>query len=189
MRKAFKVALCLAAISLLTSFSHGGEITAVVQSIKGKAKIFSDEGKASKLHVGDVLKSGTSIETDGKAAVDLAFGQNGPVIRLEDNTVLKIVKLVTDNVEPSKTATIVALELGSIKGHSISTAPGSLFIVRTPEIEIKVTGNEFSASAWGEIQVVKGSAEITIGKDKIQIAEGHQFDAGTKEVGPILAQK
>jgi hypothetical protein len=188
MPKFLKLLLSLLAISLLTSFSYGADCTAVVRAVKGKAKLIDEEGKAIKVQIGQTLKPGTSIETDGKASVDLAFSDNGPTVRLEDNTVFKIVKLDLDQTTKRAT-TIVALELGGIHGHIPQQAPGSLFILKTPEIDINITGDEFAATAWGEIQAVKGTAEITIGKDKIEVTEGHQLDVGTKEIGPILAQK
>lgn len=190
MPKIVKFLLSALAVSLLTSFSYGGDAPAVVKAVRGKAQLISPDGKSSKLKVGQTLAAGSTVETDGKASVDLSIGAAGSALRLENNTVLRLLKLEeSSSAQPSRVRTVVSLELGTLKGQVSTSTPGSLFIIKTPEIEINVTGEEFTATAWGEIQVVKGSAEITIGKDKINIAEGHQFDAGSREVGPILAQK
>src|SRR5207245_11411990 len=81
---------------------------AVVRSIRGDAQYQEAGGQWLPLKVGQVLKAGSTVRTANDSHADLFMDQNGPVVRLVENTTLGLDKL---NYTASGAATIIETQL------------------------------------------------------------------------------
>jgi len=130
---------------------------AVVRSVRGHAQ-YAEGGQWLELKPGHVLKPGSSIRTANESQVDLFLDQNGPMVRLVENTTLGIDKL---NFEATGIDTVIETQLdlksGRILGIVKKMAHNSKYEIKTPNGVAGVRGTEFDVSATSVARVVSGS--------------------------------
>ena len=130
---------------------------AVVRSVRGHAQ-YAEGGQWLELKPGQVLKPGASIRTANESQVDLFLDQNGPMVRLVENTTLGIDKL---NFEATGIETVMETQLdlksGRILGIVKKMAHNSKYEIKTPNGVAGVRGTEFDVSATSVARVVSGS--------------------------------
>src|SRR5262245_15906491 len=99
---------CMALVSSAQAVEVG---KAVVRSVHGSAQ-FSDGTSWNALQTGQVLNPGAVVRTANDSTVDLFLGDNGPLVRLLENTTLSLDKL---NYERTGMDTVIetALDLRS----------------------------------------------------------------------------
>jgi hypothetical protein len=167
---------------------------AVVRSIKGKAQ-YAEGGAWMALKVGQTLKASTQIKTGNDSQVDLFLDQNGPLVRLLENTTLGIDKLC---FTPTGADTVVETQLdlksGRIVGIVKKLAATSKYEVKTPNGVAGIRGTEYSISASGDVQVVTGSVVVVYVKSDGSVVtqvvgEGEMFDAATGKVRAMSADE
>src|ERR1051326_8240603 len=95
MKKLGRFSVVLACVvAWVVSSGQAAEVgKAVVRSVKGDAQYQEAGGQWLPLKVGQVLKAGTTVRTANDSHADLFLDQNGPVVRLAENTTLGLDKL------------------------------------------------------------------------------------------------
>ena len=133
---------------------------AVVRSVRGHAQ-YAEGGQWLELKPGHVLKPGSSIRTANESQVELFVDQNGPMVRLVENTTLGIDKL---NFEATGIDTVIEtqLDLKSVRilGIVKKMAHNSKYEIKTPNGVAGVRGTEFDVSATSVARVVSGSMVV-----------------------------
>src|SRR5262245_55918102 len=131
---------------------------AVVRSIKGQAQYQESGGQWLPLKVGQTLKAGSAVRTANDSHADLFMDQNGPMIRLVENTTLGLDKL---NYTVTGVDTIIETQLdlksGRIIGVVRKMADQSKYEIKTPNGVAGIRGTEFDLTATSVLRVVSGS--------------------------------
>ena len=150
-------AACVAFVSYAQAAAEVGK--AVVRSVHGSAK-YSEGATWNDLQSGQTLKPGTAIRTANDSSVDLFLGDNGPLVKLLENTTLGLDKL---NYEVTGVDTVIETSLdlksGGIVGIVSKLSAASKYEVKTPNGVSGVRGTsetEFRVFANGVTQVFKG---------------------------------
>ena len=147
--------------ALAGSSTQAGEMgEAVVRSIRGSAQ-YAEGGNWLPLSVGQVLKPGSTIRTANESQVDLFMDQNGPVVRLAENTTLGVDKL---NFEATGVDTVIETQLdlksGRILGIVKKMAATSKYEIKTPNGVAGIRGTEYDITATSVVRVVSGSLVV-----------------------------
>lgn len=184
------VAAAMACAALVSSVQAAPEIgQAVVRSVHGQAQ-FSEGTTWNNLQSGQILKPGSVIRTANDSRVDLFLDENGPLVRLLENTTLGLDKL---NFEETGVDTVIETQLdlrsGSIVGIVKKLSAASKYEVKTPNGVAGVRGTQYRSFATGATQVFEGSMVSVFVKptgavQTESLAAGDQFDPATGK-GPI----
>jgi len=131
---------------------------AVVRSIRGDAQYQESGGQWLPLKVGQVLKAGSTVRTANDSHADLFMDQNGPVVRLVENTTLGLDKL---NYTATGVDTVIETQLdlksGRIIGIVRKMADQSKYEIKTPNGVAGIRGTEYDITATSVLRVVSGS--------------------------------
>ncbi len=164
---------------------------AVVRKVNGNAQ-FAEGGNWLPLKAGQELKAGSVIRTANDSQVDLFMDENGPVVRLLENTTLGIDKL---NYEPTGVDTIVETQLdlksGKIVGIVKKLAATSKYEIKTPNGVAGIRGTEYVVAATGEVYILSGSAVVVYVKSDgavlTQVVNaGEMFDPSAGTAKPCV---
>ncbi len=157
------VVACVVALvgaSVVSSVQAAEAGKAVVRSIRGSAQ-YAEGGQWLPLKVGQLLKPGSSIRTANESQVDLFMDQNGPVVRLVENTTLGIDKL---NYEVTGIDTVIETQLdlksGRVLGIVKKLAHNSKYEIKTPNGVAGIRGTEYDVSATSVVRVISGSLVV-----------------------------
>ena len=161
------VTACVVALvgAFVVSSAQAGDVgKAVVRTIRGQAQ-YADAGQWLPLKEGQTLKPGSTIRTANESQVDLFMDQNGPMVRLMENTTLGIDKL---NFEATGIETIIETQLdlksGRVLGIVRKMASDSKYEIKTPNGVAGVRGTEYDISATSVVRVVTGSLVVVFVK-------------------------
>src|SRR5262245_13716504 len=102
--KVLGFAVAVAAFVGMTQAQAAAELNqAVVRGVRGSANYSTDRGANWKaLKVGTTLKQNSVIRTAPGATVDLFLNENGPVVRVTENTTMGIDRLTIDRAGVEK---------------------------------------------------------------------------------------
>jgi len=182
----------LGSAALLCSAQAAEVGKAVVRSVRGHAQ-YSEGGSWTELKVGQSLKPGAVVRTANDSHVDLFMDQNGPVVRLAENTTLGIDKL---NFEATGIDTVIETQLdlksGRIIGIVNKMAATSKYEIKTPNGVAGIRGTEYVVAATGEVYVLSGSVVVVyVRSDGTVVTQvlnaGEMFIPSTGKVEPIPA--
>jgi len=188
------VTACVVALvgAFVVSSVQAGEAgKAVVRSIRGSAQYAAEGGLWLPLKVGQVLNPGSTVRTANDSQVDLFMDQNGPIVRLVENTTLGIDKL---NFEATGIDTIIETQLdlksGRIVGIVTKMAATSKYEIKTPNGVAGIRGTEFDISATSVVRVVSGSLVVVYVKSDGTVVTrvvnaGEMFVPAEGEVKPM----
>ncbi len=198
----------------LTSPAGAEPVPQVIQvlRIKGQARYSSDNKTWHSLKKGEVLQSGTMIQTAEKSAVDLQLGDwgaaptlidvpNGSLrtpeelkantVRLYENSVLDIGKLTSDRTGTGEVSeTQLDLRAGQIMGGVRKSSTASRYEIKCLKGVAGVRGGVYLMNSSGELDVLYGMAIIALqaadGSTPVKmVAANQQFDPGTGLVTEI----
>jgi len=163
-RGSFSMAMaCVVALmgAFVVSSVQAGDVgKAVVRTIRGSAQ-YAEGGNWLPLSVGQVLKPGSTIRTANESQVDLYMDQNGPVVRLAENTTLGVDRL---NFEATGVDTVIETQLdlksGRILGIVKKMAATSKYEIKTPNGVAGIRGTEYDITATSVVRVVSGSLVV-----------------------------
>jgi ferric-dicitrate binding protein FerR (iron transport regulator) len=183
--------VALAGAFAISSAQAGEAGKAVVRSIRGHAQ-YAEGGNWLELKVGQTLKPGSTLRTANESQVDLFMDQNGPVVRLAENTTLGIDKL---NFEATGIDTIIETQLdlksGRILGIVKKMASTSKYEIKTPNGVAGIRGTEYVVTATSDVFVVTGSmvvvyvkADGTVVTQVVNAGECFHPSSGTVEPIP-----
>lgn len=135
---------------------------AVVTAVRGTANYSQDRGANwKKLNVGAQLSQNSVIRTAPGSIVDLYLGENGPVVRVTEDTTVGIDRLTVDDLG---TETIVETQLdlrsGRILGNVKKLAATSKYEIKTPQGVAGIRGTRYDISADGTVTVVEGQVVV-----------------------------
>lgn len=180
----------LVGVVAMTSAQAAQSGKAVVRSVSGEAQ-YSDGGSWMPLSTGMELMPGASVRTANDSTVVLFLDQNGPLVKLTENTTLGIDKLT---FEPTGVDTIIETQLdlksGRIVGIARKLSATSKFEIKTPSGVAGIRGTEYSISATGEVYVVSGSVVVvSVRPDGSVVTQvvgtGEMFSPASGQVQPI----
>lgn len=128
----------------------------------GKAEVSTNNGQSWKpARVGDRLGENSIVRTAPGSTVDLFLGDNGPVVRVTEDTRLAIDKLDLEDAGIEKVIeTQLDLKNGRILGNVKKMAAASKYEVETPVGVAGIRGTEYSISANGDVHVVTGTVIV-----------------------------
>ncbi len=202
--------VALAMVSTLAAQTTDQGATKVVR-LKGAARWSAGNNVWQPLHVGDVLKSGTVIQTASGSRVDLVLGAGAPpvvapaaggmmsyqpsaeqnVVRIWENTLLGVDKLTeTRTGADVVTETQLDLKAGRITGSVKKMSAASKYEVKIPNGVAGIKGTVYDISAEGVIKVLVGSVVLAYvgpsGAVVTQVVNSlQQFDARTGVLSPL----
>ena len=137
---------------------------AQVRAVRGSAQVSLDKGQTWKsAKVGMSLNEKSLVKTAPSAQVDLFLGDNGPVVRVTEDTTLGIDKLDMENTGVEKIIeTQLDLKNGRILGNVKKLAASSKYEVKTPVGVAAIRGTEYDIRSDGRISVVSGTVVLVI---------------------------
>jgi hypothetical protein len=177
-----------------TSAQAGEAGKAVVRSVRGSAQ-YAEGANWLPLRVGQILKPGSTIRTANESQVDLFMDQNGPVVRLVENTQLGIDKLnFADTGIDTVIETQLDLKSGRILGIVKKMSHESKYEIKTPNGVAGIRGTEYDVSATSVVRVISGSLVVvyvkTDGTVVTQVVNaGEMFVPAESAVRPIPADQ
>jgi hypothetical protein len=153
--------------AVIVSSAQAAEMgKAVVRSIRGHAQYQEAGGQWLELKVGQILKPGSAVRTANDSHADLFMDQNGPVVRLVENTTLGLDKL---NYTATGVDTIIETQLdlrsGRIVGIVRKMASESKYEIKTPNGVAGIRGTEYDITATSVLRVVSGSMVMVFVKN------------------------
>lgn len=164
---------------------------ATIRAVRGNVEISGDQGKTwNRPKVGAILKENQKIRTSDNSASDLYLGDNGPVVRLREDSSLGIIRLDRQKTDDRITVdTMIDLEKGQIQGAVKKLSAESSYLVRTRAGVIQVRGTEFTATAEGAVSIISGAAVVYCNGKQFMVAAGQKYvPAGAADPGdePVL---
>lgn len=156
------LAVVLGAAIGITAQAAPVQNKAVVRAVRGTANFSTDRGANwKKLNVGSQLNQNSVIRTAPGSTVDLFLGDNGPVVRITEDTTLGIDKLTLDNTGAERIIeTQLDLRNGRILGNVKRLAAASKYEVKTPQGVAGIRGTKYDISANGNVSVTEGRVTV-----------------------------
>ena len=191
------VTACVVALvgAMVISSAQAGEAgKAVVRSIRGQAQ-YAEGGNWLQLKEGQILKPGSTVRTANESQVDLFMDDNGPVVRLVENTTLGIDKL---NFTATGVDTVIETQLdlksGRILGIVKKMAHDSKYEIKTPNGVAGIRGTEYDITATSVVRVITGSLVVVYVKNDGTVVTqvvnaGEMFVPSEGAVKPIPADQ
>ena len=147
-------------LSLATLTGHTAESTstrsAEVSGVFGSAFVNTGTGEAP-VRAGTMLAAGTTIRTESGAAVDVYLGKEAGVIRLTQNTTVRIEQLVETNRQSD---VYLHLQRGTVLGNGSQASPGSHYQIKTAVGIAEVGSSAFRLHSEGYLVVLNGAAHF-----------------------------
>lgn len=153
---------CAAFLSASTTQAAPEQNKAVVRAVRGTANYSTDRGANWKaLKVGTGLNQNSVIRTAPGSTVDLFMNENGPAVRVTENTTLGIDRLTIDRTGVDNVIeTQLDLRNGRILGNVRKLAAASKYEVKTPQGVAGIRGTRYDISADGTVRVIEGQVVV-----------------------------
>jgi hypothetical protein len=153
--------VALAAAAFFVQEASALQNKAIVRAVRGSVQIGDNKGKFVPAKVGAQLGANSIIRTAAGSTADLFLGENGPVVRVREDSQLGIDKLDVDNAGIEKVIdTQLDLRNGKILGSVKKMAAASKYEVKTPVGIAGIRGTEYSIDSRGNLNVVQGQVVI-----------------------------
>lgn len=168
----FAVAVA-ALLSATTAQAAPEQNKAVVRSVRGSANYSTDRGANWKtLKVGTSLNQNSVVRTAPGSMVDLFLGDNGPIVRVTEDTTLGIDRLTIDRTGVDKVIeTQLDLRNGRILGEVKRLAAASKYEVKTPHGVAGIRGTRYDIRSDGTVIVTEGQVVV------VYIVDGQAYTA------------
>jgi len=193
--KLLRVVACIAVLVGSMAFAQAAQVgKAVVRGVRGAAEA-SVGGAWMALKVGEELMPGAVVRTANDSSVDLYIDQNGPMVRLTENTTLAIEKL---NFENTGVDTVIETQLdlksGTIVGVVKKLSATSKYEIKTPNGVAGIRGTQYVISADGTVKVVEGQIVVVYVKPDGGVVtqvvnEGEKFNPMSQKVETMSPQE
>lgn len=184
--KLLGMAVALGALIAITAHAAPVQNKAVVRGVRGTASYTTDAGgNWKKLNVGTQIGKGSTVRTAAGSTVDLFLGDNGPVVRVTENTQLGFDQLSVDDLGAEKVIeTELNLTNGRILGNVKKMAAASRYEVKTPSGVAGIRGTKYDISANGRVAVIEGTVTVVYVVNGVPIAP-IQVNAGQVATPPV----
>ena len=152
--------ICLLSLTALTGYTAQTTApsgrTAEVSGVFGSA--FANSGDGDKpLRTGTMLAAGTTVRTDAGAAMDVYLGKEAGVIRLTQNTTVRIERLADTN---GQSDIYLHLQRGAVLGNGSQASVGSRYEIKTAVGIAELGSSAFRLQAEGYLVVLSGTAHF-----------------------------
>ena len=135
----------------------------LVTFLDGKAYLVNTQyNNISELKAGSDVNENDIIKTEKDSTIELQVGE-GSLIRVKENSVLKIVKLFKDK---ELEETRINLDIGKILAKPKGLTEGSSFEIETKSITAGVRGTEFTV-----IKTVEGITKIAVNEGEVRVVK------------------
>ncbi|MEW6158917.1 MAG: FecR domain-containing protein [Verrucomicrobiota bacterium] len=122
---------------------------------------------------GLILNATDTIRTGANSSADFFLSNNGPVIRVPENSVLRITTLRYENVgQEVVIETRLHLLRGRLLGNVKKLAPASKYEVLIPHGLVAIRGTQYDIGADGEVTVISGTALVLSNSSLISVGPG-----------------
>jgi len=161
--KVFGLALGAALLGVLSSQAAPVQNRAEVRAVRGTANYSTDRGANwKKLNVGTRLGEHSVVRTSPGGQVDLFLGDNGPVVRVTEDTTMGIDKLTSETMGTGDKVIETQLDLrsGRILGNVKKLAAASKYEVKTPMGVAGIRGTRYDIRADGTVAVTEGTLVV-----------------------------
>jgi len=160
--------LVLASLISISTQAEPVKNSATVRSVRATsggaphADYSSDAGSTwKKAYVGAKLQQGTVVRTAPGTVMDLFLNENGPVVRVTENTQMGIDALTIDRTgQENVIETQLDLRSGRILGNVKHLAAASKYEVKTPVGVAGIRGTQYDISANGRVHVFDGTVIV-----------------------------
>ena len=190
--KVFGLALGVAVLGMLSSQAAPVQNRAEVRAVRGTANYSTDRGANwKKLNVGTRLGEHSVVRTSPGSLVDLFLGDNGPVVRVTEDTTLGIDKLTSESMGTGDKVIETQLDLrsGRILGNVKKLAAASKNEVKTPMGVAGIRGTRYDIRADGTVAVTEGSVVVVyiVGGQatKVTVTAGNMVRPPTTPGAPV----
>jgi hypothetical protein len=177
------------ALLLAASAAQAAVGKAVVRAVRGTASYSEQGGDWKPLKAGKVLDPGSSVKTGVASQVDLFLDENGPIVRVIEDSTLGIDKL---DVDRTGAETVIETQLdlrqGTIQGVVKKLAAASKYEVRTPTTVAGIRGTEYEISANGVSHVIVGSVQIAYTNPVTKKISTHLVNEGQTFIPPTAPE-
>jgi hypothetical protein len=161
---------------------------AAVRAVRGSVN-FEANGTNANARVGRNFKAGTRITVGRRSGADLYLGENGPVLRMTENSKVQLVRLnMWRRQKETVVDTMIEVESGRVLGYVKPLSPESSYLIKTRGGIIRVRGTEFAISADGSCNVLVGMAEVFGEKERVVVMAGEKFVPG-KGIAKLTPQE
>jgi hypothetical protein len=149
-------------VTSMVASALADEDAALVRAVRGSAQ-YSEGGAWKAIKVDIKLHQGAIIKTAADSQVDLFLRNNGPVIRVTENSTLGLDKLFFQETGGETVIdTRLNLSNGRILGNVKHMASSSKYEVKIPSGTVGIRGTEYDISANGPVRVQSdGPALVT----------------------------
>jgi len=149
-------------LSAVSASAAPSQNSAVVRAVRGTANFSTDRGANwKKLSVGAKLKQDSVVRTAPGSNVDLYLGDNGPVVRVTEDTTMGIDALTSESIGGEKIIdTQLDLKAGRILGKVDKMAAASKYEVKTPQGVAGIRGTRYDIRADGTVTVIEGQVVV-----------------------------
>lgn len=137
----------MAAAVLVTDSASARSVSAQVSAVTGTAS-YQAPGEASvSLQPGTQIPEGAVVTTGAGSTIDVFLGRNTGVVRLTQNSILRIEKLqVSDTGGDRVTETSLQLQEGEIYGNVNKQSSASTYVITLPDGNVEVAKSRFQIS-------------------------------------------
>jgi hypothetical protein len=154
--------LISAALLFAVFASDAAENTASLSSAAEVSGVFgsalANAGSEDKpIRTGAKLTAGTTVRTDSGAAMDIFLGSEAGVIRLTQNTTLRIERLADTNGQAD---IYLHLQRGTVLGNGSQASIGSRYQIKTAVGVASLGSSAFRLHAEGYLVVMSGAAHF-----------------------------
>lgn len=161
--KVFGLALAAALLGIVATEAAPVQNRAEVRAVRGTANYSTDRGANwKKLNVGTRLGEHSVVRTAPGSTVDLFLGDNGPVVRVTEDSTLGIDRLNSENMGGGEKVIETQLDLrsGRILGNVKKLAAASKYEVKTPVGVAGIRGTKYDIRADGTVAVTEGTVVV-----------------------------
>lgn len=145
-RIGFLFLVCFSLCSSLTAETK--TVNAEVRSVTGVATFTPPGGEPTDIKPGTVIPPGSVINTAPGAQVNLFLGRNAGVVRLSENSVLKIQTLQqTGTGSETVTDTQLELQKGEVFGHVNKQSAASTYQITLPDGVVDLKQSRFQVTS------------------------------------------
>ena len=129
----------------------GTTFRAAVVFVKGSAAKIAAEGSRD-LHPGDFLNEKDTIKTGADSAIEIVFGHDQSIVRLQSNAELQLATLRT--MEANEQNIDLNLKQGSALNHLEKLSKNSKYMIHSPSAIASVRGTSFEMVVDGNTSIV-----------------------------------
>ena len=158
-------------------FAHESRVT-IRAARSAKMAAHNQPQRAAK--TGQTIGAPTLLTTGNNGQLDLFLGDNGPVVRVAENSAVNLVRLNylrphNDPAGPKIIETMIEVLEGKILGNVKPLEEGSVYMIRTAGGVIRIRGTQFEVASTGETHIIEGQAEIFAAGKRYTVGAGQSY--------------